>query len=238
MGRATPAARPTHQHTHHREDDVIPAHRTAGERPERASGVRRFRRFLHSAAQGPAPRRVHVTRRSVLAVVIAWSMAVLYVAQVHVPKNVLSLPGQKQARSTVANVAPQGWAFFTKSPRDVEVLPYRRTPDGTWTSLALTPHSSPRNAFGLDRASRSQGIEISLLLNLAEKKEWKECEENDLPGCLANARSSRKVKNPSPEPTVCGRVALVQEKPVPWAWRDLVDERTTPERYLAMDVTC
>ncbi|MEU3354414.1 SdpA family antimicrobial peptide system protein [Streptomyces sp. NPDC037389] len=179
-----------------------------------------------------------MSRRSVLAVVIAWSVAVLYVAQVHVPKNVLSLPGQKQVRATVANVAPQGWAFFTKSPRDVEVLPYRQAADGGWASLALTPHSSPRNAFGLDRASRSQGIEISLLLNLAEKKEWKECEEKSLADCLANARSSRKVKNPSPEPTVCGRVALVQEKPVPWAWRNLVDERATPERYLAMDVTC
>ncbi|MFF7726678.1 SdpA family antimicrobial peptide system protein [Streptomyces sp. NPDC008001] len=173
-----------------------------------------------------------------LAVVVAWSVAVLYVAQVHVPKNVLSLPGQKQVRSTVADVAPQGWAFFTKSPRDVEVLPYRQGADDRWTSVALTPHSSPRNAFGLDRASRSQGIEISLLLDLAQKKEWKECEEAGLADCVANARPSRKVKNPSPEPTVCGRVALVQEKPVPWAWRDLVDERVTPERYLAMDVTC
>ncbi|MBB4889529.1 SdpA family antimicrobial peptide system protein [Streptomyces netropsis] len=187
--------------------------------------------------QGTSPRRVQVSGRSVLAVVAVWGVAVLYVAQVHVPKNVLSLPGQKQARSTVANVAPQGWAFFTKSPRDVEVLPYGRTADGTWTSLALTPHSSPHNAFGLDRASRSQGIEISLLLNLAEKKDWKECEEG-LADCLAGARAARKVENPSPEPTVCGRVALVQEKPVPWAWRDLVDERTTPERFLTLDVTC
>ncbi|CAM5320375.1 hypothetical protein SABIM44S_00336 [Streptomyces abikoensis] len=227
MGRAAPAARPTIPYVHDREDDVI--------RHRWATAVRPF---LSSATQGPVPHRVHVSRRSVLALVIAWSVAVLYVAQVHVPKNVLSLPGQKQVRSTVANVAPQGWAFFTKSPRDVEVLPYRQSGDGSWTSLALTPHSSPRNAFGLDRASRSQGIEISLLLNLAEKKEWKECEENDLSDCLANARPSRKVKNPSPEPTVCGRVSLVQEKPVPWAWRDLVDERTTPERYLAMDVTC
>ncbi|WP_234365864.1 SdpA family antimicrobial peptide system protein [Streptomyces albireticuli] len=203
-------------------------------RPQGTAGVRNyFRRATH----GVSPRRVQVSGRSVLALVAVWSLAILYVAQVHVPKNVLSLPGQKQARSTVADVAPQGWAFFTKSPRDVEVLPYRQAVSGDWTSLALTPHSSPRNAFGLDRASRSQGIEISLLLNLAEKKDWQECEE-DLADCLAGARPARKVENPSPEPTVCGRVALVQEKPVPWAWRDLVDERTTPERFLTLDVTC
>ncbi|WP_246430637.1 SdpA family antimicrobial peptide system protein [Streptomyces rectiverticillatus] len=204
---------------------------------KRPQGTARVRHFLRKATDGPAPRRVQVSGRSFLAVAAVWSVAVLYVAEVHVPKNVLSLPGQKQVRSTVTNVAPQGWAFFTKSPRDVEVLPYGQTADGSWTSLALTPHSSPRNTFGLDRASRSQGIEIALLLNLAEKKDWKECEE-DLAGCLAGARPSRTVKNPSPEPTVCGRVALVQEKPVPWAWRDLVDQRTTPERHLAMDVTC
>lgn len=203
----------------------------------RPQGTAGSGRFLRRATQGSSPRRVQVSGRSVLAVTAVWSVAILYVAQVHVPKNVLSLPGQKQARTTVTNVAPQGWAFFTKSARDVEVLPYRRTANGTWTSLALTPHSSPRNAFGLDRASRSQGIEISLLLNLAEKKEWKECEDG-LADCLADAKASRKVENPSPEPTVCGRVALVQEKPVPWAWRDLVDERSTPERFLTLDVTC
>lgn len=203
----------------------------------RPQGTAGSGRFLRRATQGTPPRRVQVSGRSVLAIAAVWSVAILYVAQVHVPKNVLSLPGQKQARSTVANVAPQGWAFFTKSARDVEVLPYRRTANGTWTSLALTPHSSPHNAFGLDRASRSQGIEISLLLNLAEKKEWQECEAG-LADCLAAARAARKVENPSPEPTVCGRVALVQEKPVPWAWRDLVDERTTPERFLTLDVTC
>ncbi|MGW3949908.1 hypothetical protein ACWEKM_02805 [Streptomyces sp. NPDC004752] len=32
-------------------------------------------------------------------------------------------------------------------------------------SAALTQHSRPSNAFGLDRASRSQGIEVALLLH-------------------------------------------------------------------------
>ncbi|GGZ86760.1 hypothetical protein GCM10010329_03280 [Streptomyces spiroverticillatus] len=197
--------------------------------------------------QGPGPRRVPVPSRAVLAVVVVWGVFLLYVAQVQLPKNVLALPGQDRVTFTVANLAPQGWAFFTKSARDAEVLPYGRTGEGSWGSLLLAPHAAPRNAFGLDRGSRSQGIEIALLLDRASEKDWRECGEgggSGPDGCLAGSDGGaaappvRRVENPSPSPTLCGRVALVQEKPVPWAWRDLVPERLTPERLLTLDVTC
>ncbi len=180
---------------------------------------------------------MRVSPRSVAALAVVWGVVALYVAQVHVPRNVLTLPGQSQVKYTVANFAPQGWAFFTKSPRDPDVLPYGQNPNGTWTSLNLAPHANPHNAFGLDRRSRSQGIEIALLLDRATDKDWKDCED-DLNGCLADARPVRKVANPSPEATLCGTVALVQEKPVPYGWRDLTDDRLMPERFIVLDVSC
>lgn len=85
---------------------------------------------------------VSVSLRSVIIASVAWSLIVLYAVQEQVPKNVITLPAQTKLKYTVANIAPQGWAFFTKSPRDPEIMPYKKTSDG-WQTLAMTPHASP-----------------------------------------------------------------------------------------------
>ncbi|MFD9436147.1 SdpA family antimicrobial peptide system protein [Streptomyces sp. NPDC060002] len=175
--------------------------------------------------------------KSVIAVCAVWAVVIAYVAQEQLPKNVLSLPGQTKARHTVANMAPQGWAFFTKSPRDAEIVPYKKSASG-WKQASLTPHSSPHNAFGLDRRSRAQGVEIALLLSAAQKDDWHAC-TSSRPQCLAGyGAPGRHLRNRSPEPTLCGTVGLLQEKPTPWAWRDLVPEAHTLERVMVLEVTC
>ncbi|MFE7410246.1 SdpA family antimicrobial peptide system protein [Streptomyces laurentii] len=182
-------------------------------------------------------RTVTVPRRAIAAVCVVWAVIVLYVAQEQLPKNAITLPAQKEARHTVINMAPQGWAFFTKSPRDVEVVPYGNR-SGRWQPLSMTPHSSPKNAFGLDRASRAQGVEIAMVLSAAKKADWHPC-ERDRESCLTKfGTPARTIKNTSPEPSLCGTVGLLQERPTPWAWRDLVDDTHTPERVMVLRVTC
>ncbi|MFE1926450.1 SdpA family antimicrobial peptide system protein [Streptomyces asoensis] len=175
--------------------------------------------------------------RSVIVVCAVWAVAIAYVVQEQLPKNVLSLPGQTKARHTVTNMAPQGWAFFTKSPRDAEIVPYKKSADG-WERASLTPHSSPHNAFGLDRRSRAQGVEIALLLSAAQKDDWHACTSGRT-RCLAGyGAPARHLDNRSPRPTLCGTVGLLQEKPTPWAWRDLVAEAHTPEQVMVLEVRC
>ncbi|MCH0541063.1 SdpA family antimicrobial peptide system protein [Streptomyces sp. MUM 203J] len=162
--------------------------------------------------------------------------------QEHLPKNTISLPGQQTVRHTVVNLAPQGWAFFTKSPRDPEVMPFAKSPsekaaDG-WRPLSLTPHASPGNAFGLDRQSRAQGVEIAMLLTSAQQDDWRDCSD-DRQRCLNEyGAPARRVVNHSPDPTLCGTVGLLQERPTPWAWRDLVPEAHSLERVMVLEVSC
>ncbi|WP_428985883.1 SdpA family antimicrobial peptide system protein [Streptomyces pyxinicus] len=180
---------------------------------------------------------IAVSRRAIIVVCLAWAIIVLYVAQEQLPKNTITLPAQNEVRHTVVNVAPQGWAFFTKSPRDVEVVPYGKRA-GKWRSLSMTPHSSPRNFFGLDRASRAQGVEVAMVLSAAQKSDWHPCTQVR-ESCLAKfGPPTRTIRNDSPEPSLCGTVGLLQERPTPWAWRDLVDDTHSPERVMVLRVTC
>ncbi|MFI0774749.1 SdpA family antimicrobial peptide system protein [Streptomyces sp. NPDC021212] len=180
---------------------------------------------------------VSVSLKSVVVVCAVWAIVIAYVAQEHLPKNVISLPGQRNVRHTVTNMAPQGWAFFTKSPREAELVPYKKVRD-SWKRNSLTPHSSPRNAFGLNRRSRAQGVEIALLLSAARKGDWHQCADSRQQ-CLTNyGAPARRIHNRSPEPILCGTIGLLEEKPTPWAWRDLMPEPHSPERVMVLEVTC
>ncbi|MFJ7590841.1 SdpA family antimicrobial peptide system protein [Streptomyces sp. NPDC097617] len=180
---------------------------------------------------------VSVSLKSVVIVCIIWSVIVLYAVQEQVPKNVITLPAQNKVKHAVVNIAPQGWAFFTKSPRDPEVVPYKKTPEG-WQALSLTPHASPRNAFGLNRESRAQGVEIAMLLAAAQKSDWRECTDSGQTCLSGSGDAARQLENSSPDPTLCGTVGLLQERPTPYAWRDLVPESHSTERVMVLEVTC
>ncbi|WP_353945227.1 SdpA family antimicrobial peptide system protein [Streptomyces sp. HUAS MG91] len=188
-------------------------------------------------ADSPPP-QARTPRRWIGIVTAVWAVAALYVAQAFLPPNVIKLPGQKPFRQVALVVAPQGWAFFTKSPREPVHVPYRQRADGSWADARISPHAKPSNAFGLDRASRSQGIEGALLVH-KDGIHWNDCSDPSSPEeCLKGARLSAPITNPSPSPSLCGRAALVEVKPVPFAWRDLMEGTHSVERAAVWDVTC
>lgn len=196
----------------------------------------KFRRFSEAFTRS-CDGSVSVSVKAVATVCTAWIIVIAYVAQEQLPKNVISLPAQEKVKYTVVNLVPQGWAFFTKSPRDPEMVPFKKAP-GDWQPLTLTPHASPRNAFGLNRESRAQGVEIAMLLSAAKKDDWRECSD-DRQHCLKSfGTPARHVENRSPDPTLCGTVGLLQERPTPWAWRDLMPEAHSPERVMVLEVKC
>ncbi|GAA0336230.1 SdpA family antimicrobial peptide system protein [Streptomyces blastmyceticus] len=190
---------------------------------------------LHSARPGQS---IAVPRPWITAIAAAWVIVGVYVAQSFLPHNVISLPAQGKVRKTATVVTPQGWAFFTKSAKAPQYVPYRLI-EGRWEDISLTPHSRASNYFGFDRASRSQGIEVALMLH-QDGINWTTCDSGEtLDSCLElGARKATSAANPSPTPRLCGRAAVVEMLPVPWAWRDLSPERHTPERVAVWDVSC
>jgi antimicrobial peptide system SdpA family protein len=150
------------------------------------------------------------------AVAAGWAAVGLVVVHVNLPPNALILPGESAYRADVVKVVPEGWAFFTKSPRDAAYVPYERAADGTWRKAELWPHSRPSNAFGLDRRSRAQGVELGILQSAVGRAGWVECYDR-ADTCFERAPLERAV-NSSPEPSLCGDVGVAQQFPVPWVY--------------------
>lgn len=186
-----------------------------------------------------APARFAARANLLIPVLLGAVILVLYVAQSTMPANAMRLPGQERVAAYVPGILPQGWAFFTKSPRDVEFAPYAVTADGL-TSLQAGPNSAAKNLLGWTRDGRAQGIELALLLheNPLDSDRWTECTTRE--ECAAASLDAPPIRldNSSPAPTLCGAVALVQEEPRPWAWRDVVDDHWKPKSVLTLEVTC
>ncbi|WAS84895.1 MULTISPECIES: SdpA family antimicrobial peptide system protein [unclassified Corallococcus] len=172
-----------------------------------------------------------------LGLLFGGSSVAAYALHAALPYNPLQLPFED--RFDIRLVLPEGWAFFTRDPRDERILSYLRTPGGQWVRANQTPNFQPRNAFGIDRAARAQGVEMGLLLEATRQLGRHACEEDPLK-CLERAPSERTLRNESPNPTFCGQLGIVFQPAVPWAWSRSHRGKAVvmPSKVLRLDVEC
>ncbi|HVG60573.1 MAG TPA: SdpA family antimicrobial peptide system protein [Hyalangium sp.] len=171
-----------------------------------------------------------------LGLITGWSIVAAYALHSALPYNPIKLPFED--RVDVKLVLPEGWAFFTRDPRDERMMPFQRGEHGGWVAANKTPNFQPQNSFGIDRAARAQGVELGLLLDGVRGEERLSCEEDPLV-CLERAPVAQ-ARNTSPRPSLCGQVGLVFQKAVPWAWaRSSKDKKIImPSKVMRMDIQC
>jgi antimicrobial peptide system SdpA family protein len=171
----------------------------------------------------------------VVALAVLGALVCGYVVHAQIPTNAVQLPYETSLSRQVRLVLPQGWAFFTRSPRQPDVVPYVRV-DGRWRLALRTPNAEPRNLFGLSRTARAQGVEMGVLVGGLRPTDWLECGESPI-GCL-DRPSPIAARNTSLTPSLCGQVGLVSQQPLPWAWSGAREQTTMPSNVARLDVSC
>ncbi|WP_298251975.1 SdpA family antimicrobial peptide system protein [uncultured Arthrobacter sp.] len=163
----------------------------------------------------------------------------LYSGLASLDATVLDPPGLDEKRVEIMSVAPQGWSFFTKSPRDPQIEPFAAS-DSTLESVAGFPNTRAENLFGLSRHGRSQGVETALLMAALPDANWITCDSPALDTCAEDLMSStlHPVTNTVPSPSLCGEIVLVESTPVAWSYRDHTELSESAESGLRMDVKC
>lgn len=169
------------------------------------------------------------------ALILFWAMVLMKVTITSLPYNPLS--GGKMDRSNFSILIPQGWAFFTKSPRETEVLLYEKK--GARYQLATQPNASIINVFGASRRSRIQGIEMGALIQQVSDLKWYDCAES-LESCsgMLDSLKAVSVLNGAYRPTLCGEFFFVSKKPVPWAWGSSFARISMPSQTIKINSVC
>ena len=184
-----------------------------------------------SPAEAAAPEDVRLGRH--VAVFVMFAVALVFsVLHAVLPASPFQV-FDPETKTVVRTLMPEGWAFFTKSPRSPNPLAYQYV-DGRWQNVTAGPLAVPDDLMGLDRGSRAQGTEMAILLAKLSKDDWRECEE--MPStCLSQMDGSKRISNPSHQ-TICGDIGFVIQEVLPWAWRDA--PTVMPSRTARARVAC
>jgi antimicrobial peptide system SdpA family protein len=171
-----------------------------------------------------------------LLVGLFWSTFVLYVALGALPFNPIRPPLLESLRTQVW--MPEGWGFFTRNPREERIFLFSSV-NGSWIKAALPPLGQPKYMMGLDRAPRAQGVEMAMLLSAQSvQKSWKSC-QGEPRRCLERQETApTKVKNHSPNPSLCGLIGFVKRAPIPWAWVNSPKPVVMPSSTARVEVVC
>lgn len=164
-----------------------------------------------------------------------WLMVFAYAVHAAVPFNPIQLPFETSVE--VRMWMPEGWAFFTRDPRGESIFLFTKRNNGEWDSASMGPNATFSNAFGMNRASRAQGVETALLMNRFPSSAFRDC-RGIIAGCLETVQSADSIKNVSPDPSLCGETSIVLRKPVPWAWWASGQSVVMPSRILRINVSC
>ncbi|MDN3478152.1 SdpA family antimicrobial peptide system protein [Curtobacterium sp. APC 4022] len=150
--------------------------------------------------------------------------------------NVLAGVENGGPRQALQVLVPQGWAFFTKSPEGVTLVPYEKSPTGVWERADSLPQSNAANGFGLSRNQRAQSTELAIIA--AAVPRFTACQDY-LTACLDTSGGKLvTVTNETNTHHFCGSFRIVQQEPVKWAYRGSVPESVRVARYADVEVEC
>lgn len=124
-------------------------------------------------------------------------------------------------RIFMMKIIPEGWEFFTRSPREEMVDLYKLNGD-EWQHVDIK-NNQAANFFGLSRKSRKIGMEISIMLSKIQHDSlWNEYKgmENIMFPETFNPIDNKEIAT---LPT--GKYALLKYEMVPWSWRDKVAKK-------------
>src|SRR6266849_1616457 len=115
---------------------------------------------------------VRLLQLAKLILAVGWASVIVFIAVSTIPDSPLS--ASLRHRVSVVAVMPEGWAFFTRNPREAFTQAYKRAADGTWERIG-EPNFSKRHWFGLDRTGRLITNELGALLSGIASERWTEC---------------------------------------------------------------
>lgn len=141
------------------------------------------------------------------------------------------------SKKIVDALTPQGWAFFTRDPREAQVILYKI--ENNHIKKIPHLHSSAYNFLGLCRTSsiymhEIQAIRTKLHNNWFSDTYWNY--QSNIYGKFPT--NSYSLYNDTKKPLLCGEYLLVFQKPVPWAWSSSIENIKMPGKIIRINIKC
>lgn len=171
----------------------------------------------------------------IIGTLLLFGIGFISVVENRSPSNILRPSGDTPPYA-VASVVKQGWTFFTRDGREPKVSLYRATEGGFEKVQAKDSALSPN--VGFSREGRLLGFETSMLLEKHpfDMSEWVVCNFSQRLECIERTPSNDDTDIEISGRFICGDIALLAERPIPFSYANLTTEREI--KVLKTHVNC
>jgi len=140
------------------------------------------------------------------------------------------------AKAPVFVLAPQGWGFFTRNPREEEIFVYREI-NGKWLKCNIS-YGDPSFYFGASRNARKIIVEeLQLVSQIKDSTMWVNGDLTNTLSYTFNRLPVLKLSAFTTSPELSGDFILMKQKNVPWAWSKNYDDITMPYKCVHVHLT-
>ncbi|MGB4774167.1 MAG: SdpA family antimicrobial peptide system protein, partial [Daejeonella sp.] len=153
----------------------------------------------------------------------------------NIPNNPISLNGRYKI--FFHNFFPQGWSFFTMSPRNEKMLIYNLK-SGNEIDLVDMKNSSPKSYFGVSRYNRIRSIEFAVIKSQIDSVDWILCQNKKDQLITIDTLIPKIIFNKTNIKTLCGIYIIKKTPPLPWAWVKSAEKIELPTKIIKINVIC
>jgi sporulation delaying protein A len=197
----------------------------------------RTSRAARDATSPPAPRMLPRLQSWALDAVLFACCGLWVVANLSVFVSDSPIDLGYRRRTVVQALSPQGWAFFTRDPRE------------SWEKVFLVRHgrlepANPADARGMPwrgaiRGTRNRGIVLSHVIQAVPADAWQECKKSVTACWKAYSATPVPVRVEVHDNTgLCGQALLQKQPTLPWAWRRASGRTHMPSRIALVKIDC
>jgi antimicrobial peptide system SdpA family protein len=115
------------------------------------------------------------------------------------------------------SIFPQGWAFFTKDPKE-PVLKIFRQENGRLVHLNNTASLNLGDALGLKRNKRKMSAELAQTLSKVAATKWTKYEAGNIEEVAVKLPIADTIESKFNHKLLQGEYIFYQSERVPWAW--------------------
>jgi antimicrobial peptide system SdpA family protein len=115
------------------------------------------------------------------------------------------------------SIFPQGWAFFTRNPREAVLKIYRQE-NGRLVHLNSTASLSLGDALGLKRHKRKISTEFAQVISRVAASKWTKFDTGDIEEKAKGLPIADTIESRFDQKLLQGEYVFYQSERVPWAW--------------------
>lgn len=142
------------------------------------------------------------------------TLSVFYIILISIPNNIISTNYNFFKNSKLSAILPQGWAFFTRNPREDQITIYSQKGENIINVSLKTTNKS--ELFGIKRSNRFIQDKLGNIISEIDKKYWYNTQTDYDFRNIANALNHVSIS--VSYPSLCGTYIIEVKKIMPWSY--------------------